>query len=78
MLADVATNIFAARMMMLNTEKWLRLFSLQMAAARTRKLGGKNNAAAVRIADVAVQSLYLPWEVISRIETRALSRSRDE
>lgn len=42
-----------------------------MAAARTRKLGGKNNAAAVRIADVAVQSLYLPWEVISRIETRA-------
>lgn len=44
--------------------------SLQMAAARTRNLGGAGNLAAIRIADVAVQSLYLPWDTISRIETR--------
>ena len=44
--------------------------SLQLAAARVRTLGGKDNHAARRIADVAAQSLFLPWAVISRIETR--------
>jgi enoyl-CoA hydratase/carnithine racemase len=44
--------------------------ALRLAPARTRSLGGKDNRAAIRIADVAAQSLYLPWNVISRIETR--------
>jgi 3-hydroxyacyl-CoA dehydrogenase/enoyl-CoA hydratase/3-hydroxybutyryl-CoA epimerase len=44
--------------------------SLQLAPARVRSLGGQSNLAAARIADVAAQSLYLPWELISRIETR--------
>lgn len=44
--------------------------SLQFAAGRVRSLAGHGNRAATRIADVAAQSLYLPWEPISRIETR--------
>ncbi len=44
--------------------------ALQMASAWTRALGGIDNAATRRIADVAVQSLYLPWDIASRIETR--------
>lgn len=44
--------------------------SLQFAAGRVRSLAGRGNRAATRIADVAAQSLYLPWEPISRIETR--------
>lgn len=44
--------------------------ALQKAAAWTRRLGGTGNPATVRIADVAVQSLYLPWDAASRIETR--------
>ena len=44
--------------------------ALQMAPAWLRKLAGPDNRAAGRIADVAVQSLYLPWESVSRIETR--------
>ena len=44
--------------------------SLQMAHAWLRRLAGANNRAARRIADVAIQSLYLPWDLVSRIETR--------
>lgn len=44
--------------------------ALQMAPAWLRRLAGPDNRAAGRIADVAVQSLYLPWESVSRIETR--------
>lgn len=44
--------------------------ALQFAAGQVRKLAGSGNRAATRIADVAAQSLYLPWEPVSRIETR--------
>lgn len=44
--------------------------ALQMAPAWLRRLAGPDNRAAGRIADVAVQSLYLSWESVSRIETR--------
>jgi 3-hydroxyacyl-CoA dehydrogenase/enoyl-CoA hydratase/3-hydroxybutyryl-CoA epimerase len=44
--------------------------ALQTAPAWLRRLAGPDNHAARRIADVAAQSLYLPWEPISQIETR--------
>lgn len=43
---------------------------LQMASAWTRALGDPENPATRRIADVAVQSLFLPWDIASRLETR--------
>ncbi len=44
--------------------------ALQRAVERARPPGDHGNLAATRIAEVAAQSLYLPWDVISRIETR--------
>ncbi|NYT23703.1 enoyl-CoA hydratase/isomerase family protein [Alcaligenaceae bacterium] len=45
--------------------------ALLSAAAWMRRIAGPElSQAAVRITDVAVQSLYLPWDCASRIETR--------
>lgn len=44
---------------------------LLLAPAWMRRISGPEvTQAAVRITDVAVQSLYLPWDAISQIETR--------
>lgn len=44
---------------------------LQSAAAWMRKITGPDvTQAAVRITDVAAQSMYLPWDSVSKVETR--------
>jgi 3-hydroxyacyl-CoA dehydrogenase/enoyl-CoA hydratase/3-hydroxybutyryl-CoA epimerase len=44
--------------------------AIQMAPAWLRRLASPDNFAARRITDIAVQSLYLPWDLISKVETR--------